>query len=229
VVYDPAVSESRLMRIELEGVENVMEEPFLNDDPVGDIEDIDSDESDSILRFKQTTQTIPQTTSRPVEWGPKPRFKTTASKPFTTPSRRPQTRSLRPPIILSLPEGALERPAKKSATTSAKKSTILSSQKNKKPTKKREAPEQVEDVEAPKKKRMKKTMSSTEKYEHFLQKSVVWGKIVKVPYFQEQGLDLFLRQLEAQSWLDLFTNTNKGCSVPDLVEFYVNCVVTNGW
>jgi len=77
----------------------------------------------------------------------------------------------------------VECPAKKSATKSTKKSTISHPQKTKKSTKKREAPEQVEDVEVPKKMRMKKTMSPAEKYEHFLQKSVVQGKIVKVPYF----------------------------------------------
>ena len=26
----------------------------------------------------------------------------------------------------------------------------------------------------------------------------------------------------------MFTDTKKGCLVPDLVEFYANCVVTNG-
>ena len=27
--------------------------------------------------------------------------------------------------------------------------------------------------------------------------------------------------------MDLFTNTKRGCSVPDLAEFYANCIVTN--
>ena len=76
VVYDTVVAESRTMRTEPKGgcnlgVENVMEEPFLNDDPVGDIDNIDSDESDSILRFKRSTQTIPPTVSGPAKWGPK--------------------------------------------------------------------------------------------------------------------------------------------------------------
>lgn len=47
-------------------------------------------------------------------------------------------------------------------------------------------------------------------------------------YFQEQGLGVFLDKLETRGWLDLFTNTKRGCSVPDLAEFYSNCVVTNG-
>jgi len=51
---------------------------------------------------------------------------------------------------------------------------------------------------------------------------------VKVAYFQEQGLKVFLEKLRVQGWLDLFTNTQLGCSIPDLTEFYANCKVTNG-
>ena len=53
------------------------------------------------------------------------------------------------------------------------------------------------------------------------------GKIVKVEYFQAQGLEVFLDKLRAQGWLELFANTQLGCSVPDLTEFYANCNVTN--
>jgi len=104
--------------------------------------------------------------------------------------------------------------------------------KNSRNMSKREMPqnrEQVEDVEALKKKRMRKNMSSAEKYEHFLRKSVVRGKVVKASYFQEQRLGLFLEKLEAQGWLDLFINIKRGYSVLDLAEFYANCVITNGW
>ena len=51
---------------------------------------------------------------------------------------------------------------------------------------------------------------------------------MKVLYFQEQGLKVLSDKLRAQGWLDTFTNTKSGCSVPELVEFYANCVVTNG-
>ena len=71
-------------------------------------------------------------------------------------------------------------------------------------------------------------MTPRERYEHFLQKSLVREKVVKVAYFQEQGLGAFLEKLEAQGWLDLFTNTHQGCSIPDLAEFYVNCAVSKG-
>jgi len=53
-------------------------------------------------------------------------------------------------------------------------------------------------------------MTPAERYEYFLQKSVVWGKVVKVSYFQEQGLGVFLERSEAQGWIDLFTDTKKG-------------------
>jgi len=51
---------------------------------------------------------------------------------------------------------------------------------------------------------------------------------VKVSYFQEQGLGVFLEKSEVQWWLDLFTDTERGRSVLDLAEFYANCVVTDG-
>ena len=50
---------------------------------------------------------------------------------------------------------------------------------------------------------------------------------MKVAYFQEQRLKVFLEKLRVQGWLDLFTNTQLGCSVPDLAEFYANCKVTD--
>jgi len=39
---------------------------------------------------------------------------------------------------------------------------------------------------------------------------------------------VFLEKLNAQDWLNLFTNTKRGCSVLDLAEFYANCIITNG-
>jgi len=55
----------------------------------------------------------------------------------------------------------------------------------------------------------------------------VQGKIVQGTYLQEQGLEVFLDKLRAQGWLELFVNTQLGCSVPDLAEFYANCNITN--
>jgi len=40
-------------------------------------------------------------------------------------------------------------------------------------------------------------MTPKERYEHFLQKSIVRGKVAKIAYFQAQGLGMFLEKLEA--------------------------------
>ena len=39
---------------------------------------------------------------------------------------------------------------------------------------------------------------------------------------------MFLEKLRAQGWLELFTNTQLGCSQPDLTEFYTNVSVPEG-
>jgi len=61
-----------------------------------------------------------------------------------------------------------------------------------------------------------------------LQRSVVRGKIVKVQYFEEQGLGVSLEKLNAHGWLELFTTTQLGCSVSNLADFYANCSITEG-
>ena len=38
---------------------------------------------------------------------------------------------------------------------------------------------------------------------------------------------MFLEKLRIQGWLDLFMNTQGGCSIPKFAEFYAHCVVTN--
>ena len=48
--------------------------------------------------------------------------------------------------------------------------------------------ELVEESDEPKKKKVGKNMTLGERYVHFLQKSVVREKVVKISYFQEQGL-----------------------------------------
>ena len=57
-------------------------------------------------------------------------------------------------------------------------------------------------------------------------RGVVSSKIVKIGYFREHGLEVFLDKLRDQGWLELFTNTQIGCSQPDLEEFYANVSVT---
>jgi len=82
----------------------------------------------------------------------------------------------------------------------------------------------------PSAKKAKKASPSTtsSKLTQLLQRSVVRGKIIKVAYFQEQGLEVLLDKLRAQGRLELFTNIQLGCSVSYLAEFYANCSVTQG-
>ena len=39
---------------------------------------------------------------------------------------------------------------------------------------------------------------------------------------------MFLEKLRNQGWLELFTNTQLGCSTPELAEFYARVSVTKG-
>ena len=52
-----------------------LEEPILNYVLVGDIDVDDSDESETILRFKRTVKTVPKPTLKPAELGPTCRIK----------------------------------------------------------------------------------------------------------------------------------------------------------
>jgi len=54
------------------------------------------------------------------------------------------------------------------------------------------------------------------------------GEVGQVSYFQEQGLEVFFDKLKAQGWFELFTNTQMGCSQPDVAEFYVNVSLSEG-
>jgi len=62
----------------------------------------------------------------------------------------------------------------------------------------------------------------------FQKRGVVRGKLVKVSYFQEQGLEVFLEKLKAQGWFELFTNTQMGCSQSDVAEFFANVSLSGG-
>jgi len=50
----------------------------------------------------------------------------------------------------------------------------------------------------PSAKQAKSEVAPSPKLEKFLKRGVVRGKIVKVRYFQEQGLEVFLNKLKAQ-------------------------------
>ena len=46
--------------------------------------------------------------------------------------------------------------------------------------------------------KIRKKMTPAEKHEHFLHKTVIWGKMVKVSYSQEQGFRVFLEKLKVR-------------------------------
>jgi len=92
-----------------------------------------------------------------------------------------------------------------------------------------QGPTEKSPIEPSAKKAKKSTPSvPSPRLTQLLQRSVVRGKVAKVQYFEEQGLGVFLEKLRAQGWLELFTNTQLGCPVLDLAEFYANCSITQG-
>jgi len=80
----------------------------------------------------------------------------------------------------------------------------------------------------PSAKQAKSEVAPSPKLEKFQKRGVVRGKLVKVSYFQEQGLEVFLDKLKAQGWFELFTNTQMQSSQPDVAEFYANVSLSEG-
>ena len=83
-------------------------------------------------------------------------------------------------------------------------------------------------AKVPSSKRARSEVAPSPKLEKFLKRGVVRDKIVKVGYFQEQGLEVFLDKLKAQGWFELLTNTQLECSQPDVAEFYANVSIFEG-
>jgi len=112
------VGNESLSTNEFLGYENVVledpEESVLNDDPVGDIDVDDSDDSEPIVPFKQTKPTM-----QPAEPPRTHCIKTTTSPivPLNVPLPRPQTHSSGPPIILVLLDGTIESRGKRKQST----------------------------------------------------------------------------------------------------------------
>ena len=80
----------------------------------------------------------------------------------------------------------------------------------------------------PSAKRPKSEVAPSPKLEKFQKRGVVRGKLVRVSYFQDQGLEVFLEKLRAQGLYELFMNTQLGCSQPDVDEFYANVALHGG-
>jgi len=197
VVYDLRVAESRVGGILSESVEytvdmdvgHVGEEPVLETDSII-VEDIDEDEP--ILRFNRTVQTALQPNFKP---GIKCQRKTATSTniPLTPLVSHPK-REVQVLPLFFLPKDRVDNPVtkKKSTLKTPTKTTTRTPSRpaqSKKLTQKRKASKQVsklvEESDEPKRKKIRKNMALGERYEHFLQKSVVRGKVVKISYFQE--------------------------------------------
>ena len=92
-------------------------------------------------------------------------------------------------------------PSTKPSAKFTKKSTQSPSEKTQKTPSKRktvseEVPKQVPEeleIEEPKKKNPKKAMTPDAKYTHFLQRSVVRGKVVKMDYLRNRVWGCFYR------------------------------------
>ena len=82
-------------------------------------------------------------------------------------------------------------------------------------------------AEESKSKRVKTSVPPSPNLEKFLKRSVVRGKIVKIGYFKEQGLEVFLKKLRRRVAGD-FTNTQLRCSQPNVAEFYANVSLSEG-
>jgi len=123
-----------------------------------------------------------------------------------------------PPEIPAVSKGAAPaEPSPKPTLSAFKKSIVKRKLSPKHPS--TQGPTEKYPLE-PSAKKAKKTTPSvpSPRLAQLLQRSVVRGKIVKVQYFEGQGLGVFLEKLRAQGWLELFINTQLGCSMPDLAE-----------
>jgi len=84
-----------------------------------------------------------------------------------------------------------------------------------KPVLKRKAEEQpnpaTKSPAKPSGKRIKTEVAPSSKLEKFQKRGVVREKLVKVSYFQEQGLAVFLEKLKAQGWFELWQNSMQMC------------------
>ena len=129
------------------------------------------------------------------------------------------------PVRNPVPEQ--EHPAAAPAQRSEQASTETSPNKSpsSQPVLKRKAADlspATQSPAGPSAKKPKSTVAPSPKLDKFQKRGVVRGKIVRVNFFQDQGLEVFLAKLKAQGWYELFTNTQLGCSQPDVVEFYAN-------
>ena len=190
------------------------------------VDSTSTSEDDVPLRFKRT-RTIPELSDPSTT----KRVKTSATRTTakSTLPRRPRTRSTGPAVQHPLPAEKVATPKTKKRVSRV---SVPDAASTKRPKSKHPVsgtvPEQGTSSRTPTSSKSKTKLPPSASYEHFLQKTVVRGKIVRPGHLREQGLGSFLEKLDQQGWLELFSDGTLGCSVPDLAEFYANCVVTNG-
>ena len=133
-----------------------------------------------------------------------------------------------PEPIPEPPQPTPSKPSTRPALKSSPPKTVTKRKTPSKPAITHDSEEESSPEPTPKKAKKSTPTTPSAKTAKFLQRSVVRGKIVTVTYFQKQRLEVFLDKLRAQGWLDLFTNTQLGCSGLELAEFYANCSITQG-
>ena len=129
----------------------------------------------------------------------------------------PEELSLQDPEITPEEQGPPKTPAVSKSAASAEppsKPTLSAPKKSiaKRKLSPKQPPTQGPTEKSPIKpsaKKAKKTapLVPSSRLAQLLKRSVVRGKIMKVQYFEEQGLGVFLKKLRAQGWLELFANT----------------------
>ena len=139
----------------------------------------------------------------------------------------PETSPVRTPVAPSEAPTPAE-PQPKPETTKPSFKTPSSSHGTKRKIPPKQASTQEPTAPSSKRTRKHAPPALSPKVAQFAKRTVVRGKVIKELYFQEQGLGVFLAKLRAQNWLDLFANTQHGCSVDALAEFYAHCSVTQG-
>jgi len=85
----------------------------------------------------EVLQPQPFQKTRPDEWGPRRRFKTTTFKPVSLPVRRPRAHNSGSPSVSSQPKEVTKPPTTKPSAKSTKKSTQSPSEKRQKTQAKR--------------------------------------------------------------------------------------------
>jgi hypothetical protein len=169
-----------------------------------------------------------------------------ATKSPTKPTPKPTRKSFRlvaqgsrskpaksgPQVIEEIPSSSEESPVRSPSpkpTRSVSPKPVRATSSKTVSKRSREEPQSThKSPSKPLKKKVKTEVVVSPRLEKLQKRGVVRGKLVRVSYFQEQGLEVFLEKLRAQGWFELFTNTQLGCSQPDIVEFYANVTLADG-